>query len=346
MSDKERLTLGLIALAARERELILGHHEQHTLATDVVARMLRDVERMLEGARTGGRSGYSRTAKAALEFGPAFRFAHLMNRYFGVEFLLKREIAQRFETLLVQSLVLTELQGFVHRRITPVLGERIAKILDEIVSGRLSGTNSGLDALRLQYPEYAESLEQVFLRQVGDRHELSHYEALRKEGLISRELFENLRHRVHVGRPPAKRSTATLDLRLRATDLIRAVPLFAHLDEKQIKRLGKCLRPRYVLPGQHVIRTGETDLALYFIASGAVEVHRGPQTIRLGPGDFFGEMALLSGRARTADVVAISFCHLLMLSEDDFLYFLNSHPEVRREIERTAQERANRNRAY
>lgn len=346
LGDKERLTLGLIAVAAREGELILDHHEQHTLATDVVARMLRDAERMLEGARSGGRSGYSRAAKATLEFGTAFRFAHLMNRYVGLEFLLKREIAQRFETLLVQSLVLTELRSFVRRRITPLLGTRIAGILDEIVSGRASGTNSALDALRLQYPEYAESLERVFLRQVGDRHELAHYEDLRKEGLISRELYEDLRRKVHVGRPPAKRTTAALDLRMRATELIRSVPLFAHLDEKQVERLGKSLRPRYVLPGQHVIRTGETNLALYFIASGAVEVQRGAQAIRLGPGDFFGEMALLSGRARTADVVAISFCHLLVLSEEDFLFFLNSHPEVRREIERTARERASLNRTF
>ncbi|NUB31825.1 cyclic nucleotide-binding domain-containing protein, partial [Azospirillum brasilense] len=66
-----------------------------------------------------------------------------------------------------------------------------------------------------------------------------------------------------------------------------------------------------------------------FIASGAVEVLMEGQTIRLGAGTMFGEMALLSGQRRNADVAAVDYCQLQVLERRDFNQFTARHPALR-----------------
>jgi CRP-like cAMP-binding protein len=61
------------------------------------------------------------------------------------------------------------------------------------------------------------------------------------------------------------------------------------------------------VPNERVIRWGNRGDAVYFIASGAVEVRLPMRCVRLGSGEFFGEMALLTGRRRQADVVALTY---------------------------------------
>ena len=68
--------------------------------------------------------------------------------------------------------------------------------------------------------------------------------------------------------------------------------------------------------------------------SGAVEVALADRGIILGPGDFFGEMGVLSGEPRSADVTAIDFTELLVLSRQDVLGFLQRHPELRAQAQR------------
>jgi monovalent cation:H+ antiporter, CPA1 family len=62
-------------------------------------------------------------------------------------------------------------------------------------------------------------------------------------------------------------------------------------------------------------------------------------TVRLKEGDFFGEMGLLGSRPRNADVVAVGYCHLLVLYRRDFNALLAGRPEVRSEIEAVAARR-------
>lgn len=64
------------------------------------------------------------------------------------------------------------------------------------------------------------------------------------------------------------------------------------------------------MPNERVVRAGDRDV-VFFIVSGAVEVRLPVRHVRLGTGEFFGEMALLTGRPRQADVVALSYCRLL-----------------------------------
>jgi CPA1 family monovalent cation:H+ antiporter len=84
---------------------------------------------------------------------------------------------------------------------------------------------------------------------------------------------------------------------------------------------------------------------MYFISSGAVEVDVGGQKIQLGRGDFFGELALLGGRERRADVTALGYCQLLVLDDADFRTLLATDPSIHRHINQIATDRIQMNRA-
>ena len=75
------------------------------------------------------------------------------------------------------------------------------------------------------------------------------------------------------------------------------------------------------------------------IASGAAEVRLGDAGLRLGSGDFFGELALITNQPRNADVVAEGYCHLLVLPRRDFNALLQKRPELRAEIHEVARRR-------
>ena len=77
------------------------------------------------------------------------------------------QLANRFERLLVSGIVLEELARVVRSRMPAVLGARLTEILGEIVDQRLQATSAALDALRLQYPAYAQALQRRFLGQSG-----------------------------------------------------------------------------------------------------------------------------------------------------------------------------------
>ena len=101
-----------------------------------------------------------------------------------------------------------------------------------------------------------------------------------------------------------------------------------------------------VMPGQRIIRAGDEADGVYFIQQGTVEVLVGRQRIKLNAGAVFGEMALISGQPRSADVVALDYCKFARLSQRDFRQFLRKYPDVREQIARLAAQRAEANRGY
>ncbi len=342
LSDKDSLNLALMALAHRERELILHHHGQRTVPIPVVERMLRDAGRLFDGARTEGRHGYARAARRALRFSRTFRLAHWLHRRAGLDRPLAARLETRSATLLVHRLVLAELRDFASRRLQPLLGARVAEVATEVLETRQSAVQSGLDALRLQYPDYAEALERRFLQQHALDQERRQYDALRDEGVIGDDLHEHLRRSVKA------RSRADdlprLDLGLDTRSLMRTVPLFAELDDARLDRVATLLRPRFAVPDERIVRKGDRGDGMYFLSSGAAEVQLAQQTVYLGRGDFFGEMALLTRQPRSADVKALTYCQLLFLPEDEFRNFLAADPDLRDHMDRIAFTRRQENR--
>jgi len=338
ISDQDRLIIGLIALTNRERRIVLGHHARRCISTAAIERLLRNTDLILDAAKSDGEIGYNRAATRLLSYSPAFRFSHYVHRRFGIEHLLQQQISMRFETLLVREFTLKELVRFNKRRLRPLLGDRVVQVLDDVLASRISTTTRALDALRLQYPEHAAALERHFLTQTGLNLEVTLFRQLRDEGLIGGELYNAL-ERQQEAESRHLTGLRTLDLGLRTKDLIRRFEMFHGLGETEVDALAELLRPRLAVPEEMIIRRGERGTQMYFISSGAVEVVLSNRSIRLGRGDFFGEMALLSGGQRTADVIAIGYCQLLVLGSADFQRFLATHPAAKAHIDRTMEAR-------
>lgn len=123
--------------------------------------------------------------------------------------------------------------------------------------------------------------------------------------------------------------------------MVARVPIFAQLDAPSIAGLVGILKARTLTAGTTIMRQGDRGDAMYFIASGAVQVANETATVRLGEGDFFGEMALLSRTARTATVTAVSSIDVLVLEVDDFVRLLDRMPSFKTQIEAIAIERRN-----
>jgi transposase len=160
--------------------------------------------------------------------------------------------------------------------------------------------------------------------------------------LIPREIYDDLKRNVDDARRGEHRPR--FDLGLDTGELIGRLDLLSGLDERQLDRVERLLRPHFTVPGEHILRQGDRADAVYFIASGAVEVQLSGQHIQLGSGAFFGEMALLTHRPRSADVVALTFCRLLVLRKADFEKFMAENPDARAEINRVALARQEMNR--
>ncbi|MGH8704814.1 MAG: cyclic nucleotide-gated ion channel [Burkholderiales bacterium] len=124
-------------------------------------------------------------------------------------------------------------------------------------------------------------------------------------------------------------------------NLVANVPLFSNLDAVRIAALASVLRARQAERGERLIRKGDKADAMYFIVSGEVEVDQetGAQTLRLSAGDFFGEIALIAERVRTATITAATTCKLLVLHKRDFDGFMASHPELAESVRNAARKR-------
>ena len=136
---------------------------------------------------------------------------------------------------------------------------------------------------------------------------------------------------------------APVNLGLQPAQLMSKFPVLAELNPDERVELLALFKPRSAAPGERVIRSGEVGTEMFFISSGAVEVSVAGRNIQLGPGDLFGEMALLTGELRTADVTAIDYCLFLTLGATDFQQFVSRHPHVRARLHEIAAERAQMN---
>jgi CPA2 family monovalent cation:H+ antiporter-2 len=130
---------------------------------------------------------------------------------------------------------------------------------------------------------------------------------------------------------------------LQVRELIEKFPVLSLVGGHDLDDLLLLFRPRTAAPGERIIRRGERGGSMYFISAGAVEVAVDDRRIRIDAGSFFGEMALLTGERRTADVTAIDYCQFLVLDRRDFNQFMSRHPELRAAIKDMARERREMN---
>jgi len=336
--DRDRITLGLVALAGRERDLILEGFRERMIPARLADRMLVDSDRLIEGTRTGGRLGYLHTARRRLRAVGGLRTAEFLHNRLRLSALLSNLTADRFEQLVTQVLILKELHGFIDTRIRRIHGKRVADLLHELLERRLEETEKAFAGLRLQFPGYAERLERRLIRQMVLAQEEREYSALVNDGLIGPELRQSLmsgiaeRRTQLAQRPP-------LDLAVQKAELVRQFPLFSDMDESQRKRLAAQLRTLYAAPGEVLMRRGDVPRRVWFIASGAVELSRANQVTRLGRGEMFGHLALLQRSPRSGQITTITHCTLLTLDESRFLALLRRNDALRNAVLQSAERR-------
>jgi len=121
-------------------------------------------------------------------------------------------------------------------------------------------------------------------------------------------------------------------------DALRSVPLFASLDDAAAGELRSLLRTRDVTTGTALFRAGDDGDAMYLIESGRVRISVTDEDkheivlAELARGDFFGEMAIIDGKKRSADAVIIEDARLAVLSRENFLRFIRNTPMVALEM--------------
>jgi monovalent cation:H+ antiporter, CPA1 family len=341
-TPRDQLLLGVLALANRERELILEHFAAQTISGRVVEELLTDASRIVERTRARGAGEYLPAAQRTTAFSSRFRFALFLHRRFHLDGPLVDSVSDRFERLLVSRIVIGQLVPFIDEKLVPLLGSAVAAELTGLVAERRRMTDAALAALRVQHADYADVLERRFLKRVALRHQDQEHRTLFQEGVIGPELYNALQREVSSTRA-AVDVRPPLDLGLDARALIARVPLFAKLSSSQLGAVARLLHPRFAVPGEQLIREGERGDSMYFISSGALEVHAAGRKIRLERGDFVGEMALLSGERRQADVQALTYCQLLVLHARDFRRLLASSRRIRARIDRVAEARRREN---
>ncbi len=128
-------------------------------------------------------------------------------------------------------------------------------------------------------------------------------------------------------------------------NIIEQVPFFASQNEFFIREIITNLERMAFLPNDYIVRFGEFGDCMYFISSGQVDV-LGPNKehyATLGEGSFFGEMSLIKGEKRNANIVALDYCDVYRLSKSSFDLLRERYPDFDKQVRKTTEERANKN---
>ena len=127
--------------------------------------------------------------------------------------------------------------------------------------------------------------------------------------------------------------------------LLRTIPLFCGVRDPQLEHIAGVANHRKVTRGTVIVRSGDPTDSLYILINGSARVLNSDEDGRevilsiLGPGDFFGEMGLIDGSPRSADVVAAESCEMLVISKADFKRCLQENFEVALNIMKRLVER-------
>ena len=121
--------------------------------------------------------------------------------------------------------------------------------------------------------------------------------------------------------------------------MLARVPLFATLSANEIAEVMNYLRAQTVPAETLIVRRGEAATCMFFIASGEVEIDSPGGPVRLGEGQFFGEIALLHQGRRNATVRSVTGTRLLVLEATDLHALLERNPHIAHSIQAVADAR-------
>ncbi len=124
-------------------------------------------------------------------------------------------------------------------------------------------------------------------------------------------------------------------------DTLAAVPIFEPLGAAELGELAAWFQEKTVDEGVRLAGEGASGYSFFVLVEGTVVVTSGETTVKeLGPGDYFGEMALLGEGRRLATVTSTSPARLLVLFGTEFRRLQQEHPQIAARIEETMRRRA------
>jgi CPA1 family monovalent cation:H+ antiporter len=332
ISEKDRITLGLIALAGRERDLIIAARRMGRVPPGLHQRLLGECDRLLELTRSGGRAGYRRGYRSVLSGSRWLRITWALHERFRISGPLERALERRFEVLIAQCGFLEELPPFIDTRIRRIHGRRVTALLHALVERRRTDTRDALEALRVQLPGYAEETEARWVRRTALEVEEREYRSLHADRLLDQELHDRLvadlaRRRAGLDRAPR------LDLRARKAELLRGMPALSGLPDTEIRRLANSLHLRRMVPGDLLHRRDDPPGRIHLIGSGAVSVLARSGPYKLGPGEMFGHISVLTRSPRRIEVRALTHGTLFQLDEGALRRLMGRCPKLRGRVE-------------
>ncbi len=121
--------------------------------------------------------------------------------------------------------------------------------------------------------------------------------------------------------------------------MVAKVSLFERLPAIIIADIAELLRPRTAVPRETILKKGTIGTSMFFIVSGEVEVDLPTGPVRLGRGDYFGEIALIYTKPRSATVTTVASSQFMVLSCDDFEDVMRHHAAFREAITAAAKSR-------
>lgn len=116
-------------------------------------------------------------------------------------------------------------------------------------------------------------------------------------------------------------------------ELVKRVPLFSHCSKKELGLIAQIADEIDLPEGKTLIREGERGREFFVLVEGSADVRKGNRKVNtMGGGDFFGEIALVSQRPRTATVTTSSPVRALVVTEQSFRSLLGRAPDVQRKV--------------
>ncbi|MEI2415425.1 cation:proton antiporter [Orrella sp. JC864] len=339
LDEDQQVKVGLSMMAAREEEMFFGILKAQIVDWRLAERLLARAQAMGEAVRANGEQGFEAAIVHDLRYSRGFRLALELHDRLGLRRWLAQELAQRFSSLMSKRSVAQRLMDFARHQVQPLLGKAATDRILALHAHRLALIQDALSAMALQYPGYAEWLQEAYLGRVARELERSRYRDMLEQSLISGEVYADLMMQLQARWRYIDRSPE-LDIGMTAGELIARVPLFAGLAPQARQAIEGLLKPRLALPEQPVTVRNRQGAMMCFVASGAVKIGLPDGTgLELGSGEFFGEMALLSGETVVTTATSLGYSRLLMLSARDFRALLERDADLRKRIERVAQER-------
>ncbi|SAL65953.1 Na+/H+ antiporter [Caballeronia terrestris] len=191
LSDQDRLAIGLLALARKERDLI-PDYGYGVVKVSNLDRMTRNASDMIEAVRRDGRLGYRRRAAQILALSGMYRVSRWLHLHLRFDRLFATALADRFELLMCRRAVLEQLTRYNDERLNDLLGDRLVSMLDKLLHARIDAIEAALNEMRSQYYRYTWRLERRMLLLVALREGCASVAAMYGDQTISTEIYNSL----------------------------------------------------------------------------------------------------------------------------------------------------------